>query len=199
MALTKGADRTLYAIASTASNDATNGTALDVSDVYNAGVRIRMGRGTGTAFTVAPTIRLQVTGKTSPTENDWATIAAYSPQLGTSVASQAVSGTVSAGATTFGVAASTNFAAGDCLFLHNTTIANSEFVRLKSISGTTITPIAALVNAQTGSTCRDQSEEYSMGFVDFTPYQKARLQVDGSGSGQAVVVEAALVGVVTGL
>lgn len=198
MALTKVTEVTLYAIASTSSNTLSVGSAVDVSTYYAASVRIRMGRATGTAFTVAPTFRVQVAYKTSPTANDWSTIANFSPQLGTSIASQAVSGTVNAGATTFGVAAATNFAAGDYLFLHNTTIGNSEWTRLVSISSTTITQSEALVNAQTGSTCRDQAEEYSMANVDLTSVQKMRLLVDGSGSGQAVIVEAGL-GAVSGL
>ncbi len=197
MALTKQTETAVLSIVSTASNSITIGSAVDVSTYYAAWLRIRMGRATGTAFTAAPTFRVQVTYKTSPTANDWVTVANFSPQLGTSLASQAVSGTVNAGATSFAVAAATNFAAGDYLFLHNTTIGNSEWTRLVSIASTTITQSEALVNAQTGSTCRDQAEEYSL-YLDLTTVQKIRLIVDGSGSGQAVIVEAGL-GAVSGL
>jgi hypothetical protein len=191
MALTKVTEVTLYAIASTASNSFSVGSAVDVSTYYEADVRVRMGRGTGTAFTAAPIIRLQKTYKTSPTANDWVDEAQFIPALGSSVASQAVSGTEAAGQTVVTLAAGTNFAAGDFVFFHNSTIANSEWSHVSSVSSADLTLIEAIVNAQTGATCRDQAEEWTY-VIDLLGVQKVRLLVDGSGTGQAVIVEAGM-------
>src|SRR5262245_34929326 len=178
MALTKVTEVTLYAIASTASNSASYGSAVDVSTYYGADVRIRMGRATSTAFTAAPIIRLEATFKTSPTANDWVSIAEFSPSLGSSIGSQAVSRTEAAGQTIVKLAATTNLAASDYGFFHNTTIGNSEWSRILSASGSDITIEEGLVFAQTGATCRDQAEQYHV-TVDLTAIQKLRLSVDG--------------------
>lgn len=192
MALSKVVETVLYAIASTASNAISVGAALSVATYYAADVRIRMGRGTGTAFTASPEIRVEATYKTSPAANDWITVASFAPALGTTLGSQAVSGTSNAGDGTLVLAAGTNFGANDFIFIHNTTIANSEFKHVTSISTATLTLQDNLVNAQTGSTARDQAEEYHLS-LDLTSIQQLRVVVNGSpGSGQAVVVEAAL-------
>jgi len=191
MALTKVTDQVLYAIASTASNTVDEGTALDVSTYYEGDIGIQMGRGTGTAFTAAPKILLQKTYKTSPTADDWVTEQTFVPAVGASIGSQAVSGTEAAGQTVVTLAAGTNFAAGDYVFFHNTTIANSEWSRVQSVSGADLTLAEGIVNAQTGSTCRDQSEEYSY-TMSLLSVQKLRIVVDGAGSGQAVIVRARL-------
>ena len=195
MALTKTTTwRTLYAIASTASNTVDEGSALDVSDLYDGLVHIQMGRGTGTAFTVAPKIMLQWTGvNNAPTADDWATEVTFQPALGASIGSQAVSGTEAAGQTVVTLAAGTNFAAGDYVFFHNTTIGNSEWCRVQSVSGADLTLSEAIVNAQTSSTCRDQAEEWSY-YMPLLGAQKLRIVVDGAGSGQAVIVRARLSG-----
>lgn len=179
------------------SNTATYGSAVDVSTYYGADVRIRMGRGTGTAFTTSPIARLQATYKTSPTANDWVTVAEFQPAVGASIGSQAVSGTEAIGQTVITLAAGTNFAAGDYVFFHNGTIGNSEWSRVLSVSGADITVEEAIVFAQTGATCRDQAEEYHL-LLDLTSIQKIRLVIDSYGSGQASIWESGL-GAVTAL
>jgi hypothetical protein len=198
VALTKVAEATLYAIASTASNAVSVGATVDVSTYNGVDVRIRVGRGTATAFTAAPEIRLEGTFKTSPTANDWVTLASFSPALGASIGSQAVSGTASAGATTVTLAAATNFGANDFVFFHNTSpLANSEWSRVVSIAGAVLTLQEGIVNTQTGATARDQSEEYHA-LIDATSLQGMRVVVNGStGTGQAVLV-AAWFGAVSG-
>jgi hypothetical protein len=189
MALTKVTNTPVYAIASTASNTVDEGSALDVSTYYGGKIRIHMGRGTGTAFTTAPQILLQWTAVASPTADDWGTEQIFIPGIGASIASQAVSGTEAAAQTVVTLAAGTSFAAGDYVFFHNTTIANSEWCRVQSVSGADLTLSEGLVNAQTGSTCRDQAEEWSYD-MDLVGVQKIRIVVNGAGSGQAVIVRA---------
>lgn len=196
--LTKVEQTTLYAIAETASNAVSVGSSVDVSTYYAIDVRIRMGRSTGTAFTTAPRFRIEGTyDSTSPTADQWVTLAEFQCAVGASIGSQAVSGTEAAGETVVTLAAGTNFAADDFVFFHNTTLANSEWKRVVSISAADLTLQDGLVNAQTGATCRDQSEEYHA-LIDVTAIQKVRLVVNGAGSGQAVIV-ASDFGAVSGL
>lgn len=175
----------------------TVGSAVDVSTYYAADVKIRMGRGTGTAFTTAPTFRIEKCYLASPTANDWISAAEFQCAVGATLASQAVSGTEAIGQTVVTLAAGTNFAANDYVFFHNTTIANSEWSRVVSVSSADLTLEEAIVFAQTGATCRDQAEQYNAQ-LDLTGVQKLRLVVSGSGSGQAVVCAAEL-GAVSGL
>jgi len=197
MALTKVTSVTLLGIVSVASNSFAVGSAIDVSTYYGADLRIRMGRGTGTAFTTSPIARVQATYLTSPTANDWVTVAEFQPAVGATIGSQAVSGTEAAGQTVVTLAAGTNFAAGDFVFFHNGTIGNSEWCRVNSVSGADLTLQEGLVFAQTGATCRDQAEEYHLS-LDLTSIQKIRLVVDANSSGQASIWESAL-GAVTAL
>lgn len=188
MSLVKVARANLLAIVSTASNSVTLGSADDVSAYYAADIRIRMGRGTSSAFTVGPKVRIEgsaVNG--SPTADQWAVLATFQMALGASIGSQAVSGTEAAGQTVVTLAAGTNFAAGDYVFFHNTTIGNSEWSRVVSIATNDITIEEGLVNAQTGATARDQAEQYHC-VVDLTGINRLRAVVDGSGSSQAVIV-----------
>jgi hypothetical protein len=190
MALTKAQQAVLYAIAQTASNVIDEGAVVDVSTFLQIDVRIRLGRATSSAFTVGPKVRLEGTyDSTSPDAGQWVTLAEFQAAIGASLASQAVSGTEAAGQTTITLAAGTNFAAGDYVFFHNGTLANSEWARVESVSGADIVISEGLVNAQTGATCRDQAEQYRA-VIDVSALQGVRLVVDGAGSGQAVIVAA---------
>lgn len=194
MALTKSGQQTLYAIASTASNAISVGATLDVNLYYGGMIRLRMGRATGTAFTTAPIFRIEASGviAASVAADQWVTIASFTPAIGVNLGSQAVSGTSNAGDGTLLLAGNTNFTADDFIFIHNTTIANSEWKHVTSISANTLTLQDNLVRAQTGSTARDQAEEYAA-FVDLTGINSLRVVVDGATqTGQAVIVEAVL-------
>lgn len=154
-----------------------------------------MGRGTSSAFTRGPKIRLEGTyDSTSPTAQQWVKLAEFQVALGVSIGSQAVSGTEAAGQTVVTLAAGTNFEAGDYIFFHNGTLANSEWSYVQSVSGADLTLAEAIVNAQTGATARDQAEQYRA-VIDCTGLQGVRLVVDGADSGQAVIVEAIYAGV----
>lgn len=188
MALTKVTETSLFAIASVASNSVSVGSAVDVSTWYAASIKARFGRGTATAFTRGPSIRIEGTYLTSPTADDWVTLAEFQMAIGVNIGSQAVSGTEAAGQTVVTLAAGTNFAAGDYVFFHNGTIGNSEWSRVVSVATADLTLEEGIVNAQTGATCRDQAEQY-IALVDLTSVQKIRVVVDGQGSGQAVIAE----------
>jgi hypothetical protein len=187
VALTKTDEQVVYAIAETAANVVSVGAALDVSTYYAGLLRIRMGRSTGTAFTVGPTVRVEGTPETgAETADQWAVLAQFQMAVGASIGSQAVSGTEAAGQTVVTLAAGTNFAAGDYVFFHNTTIGNSEWSRVVSVASADLTLEEGLVNAQTGATARDQAEQYICA-LDLTCINALRIVVSAPGSGQAVV------------
>ncbi len=190
MALTKTDETTVYAIALTASNSVSiSNPIIDVADKYAGHFRVRLGRGTGSAFTTPPIVRIEGSAETgTPTANQWAVLAQFQMSVGASLGSQAVSGTEAAGQTVVSLAAGTNFAAGDYVFFHNTTIGNSEWARVIAVSGADITLEEGLVNAQTGATVRDQAEQYQA-YLDLLGINKIRVVVDGNSSGQAVVCE----------
>ncbi len=200
MALTKVEQTTLLAITAVASATTTVGAAVTVATYYGVHVRIRMGRGTASAFTIGPKVRIEGTyDSTSPTAGQWTVLAQFQMALGANIASQALGGTEAIGQTTITLAAGTNFAAGDYVFFEHTTLANSEWARVVSVSGSDIVIEEGLLNEQTAaaSICRDQSEQYQA-LIDTTSLQAIRLVVDGAGSGQEVIC-AAEFGAVSGL
>jgi hypothetical protein len=198
VALTKTDETTLYAIASTASNTVSIGTALDVSTYYAGHLRIRMGRGTSAAFTTPPICRIEGTAETAAeTANQWTVLAQFQAAIGASIGSQAVSGTEAAGQTVVTLAAGTNFAGGDYVFFHNGTIGNSEWSRVRSVTSADLTLEEGIVNAQTGATARDQSEQYQCS-LDLTGINALRVVIDGRDTGQAVIYEV-MGGFVSGL
>ena len=185
MALTKTDETTVYAIASTASNTVSVGSALDVSTYYAGHLRIRMGRATSSAFTTAPICRIEGSAESGTANaNQWTVLAQFQPAVGASIGSQAVSGTEAAGQTVVTLAAGTNFASGDYVFFHNSTIGNSEWSRVVSIATADLTLEEGIVNAQTGATCRDQAEQYQCA-LDLTSINKLRVVIDGRATGQA--------------
>lgn len=197
MALTKVTETSLFALASVSSNTVSIGSAVDVSTYYGGWLKARMGRGTGTAFTTAPICRIEGTYLTSPTADDWFSITEFQPAVGTSIGSQAVSGTEAAGQTVVTLAAATNFAGGDYVFFQNGTIGNSEWCRVVSVASADLTLEEGLVNAQTSSTCRDQAEQFNA-LLDLTSIQKIRVVIDGRNTGQANIWEVTM-GAVSGL
>ena len=162
------------------------GSSLDVSGLLAALVTIQMVRGSGTAFTAGwPNVRIEVSAKTSGTDS-WVPIFEYQMAVGASLVNTTLNGAVSAGATTFVVTAATNIAAGDLLCLANSTYSVCEIVRVKSVSGTTITPEEPVTNAYSnGDTVRDQSEVASVQ-IDLSSVMRLRSIVDNAGSGQTM-------------
>lgn len=191
MALTKVTEVSLLALTNVSSNSFSVGSSVDVSTYYQGDVRIRMGRTSATGFTVAPHFRLQKTYKTSPGVYDWVTEVDFTPALGSSIGSQAITTGNSASAS-LTVGAVTNFAAGDFCFIQNTTLGNSEFVRVTTAASTTITLVENLLNSQSSTgTIRNQAEEFTW-VIDLLGVQKIRLLADASGAGQTVAVEAVI-------
>lgn len=165
-------------------------SAFDCSGKYAASCGIFIGRQTGTAFTAgSPNVRIEARVASS---DQWVPIYTYQPQVGSSIANTTQSSSVSAGATSFAVASATNIAAGDLLYLKDTTASNYELVRVKSIVSTTITPEeAVLKNHNSGGQVTDQAECVFPAF-DVTPYTAVRAVVDNVGSGQGIAARVTL-------
>lgn len=166
-------------------------SAFNCAAIWGAALAIRLGRRTGTAFTDGwPNIRVDASPFTSGSV--WLPIYTYRPAVGLNIANTTLNGVVSMGATTFVVNAATNIAIGDLLFLGDPTPSNYEIVRVKSLSGTTITPEEPVVNAHaTAALVTDQAE---MVFppLDLSTYVRLRVAVDNSNSGQAISIDVQL-------
>jgi hypothetical protein len=185
----KTANRSLFAWADIASAAVSIGTPLDVSTLFEMAVAIRFGRRTGSAFTAGwPNIRIEGSVKSSG-DNSWSPLFSYQPPIGASIVNTTLNGAVSAAASTFVVTSATNIAVGDLIFLGDTTASNYEVVRIKAVSGTTITPEDAIVNGHANAAIVTDQADIVGGIVNLGSYQRVRAVVDNSGSGQAISVE----------
>lgn len=186
---TKTQATSLVAWADIATANVTVGTAQDVSTKFGASFNIQIGRRSGTAFTAGwPNIRIEASGKSSGNDA-WIPLWTYQCQVGSSIANTTLNGAVSAGATSIVVAAATNIAAGDILYLDGDTDAGNELVRVKSVSGTTITLEEACTYAHaSGNAVTDQAESVFPA-LNLTPYGRVRAVVDNAGSGQTIACQ----------
>ena len=152
------------------------------------GLTIHLARQSGSAFTAGwPNIRVEASSKSSG-DDAWAPVASYQPAAGAALVNTTLSSAVSASATTVPVASATNIAAGDILFLGDSSSSNWELVRVKSVSGTTITLEEACTNSHTsGAAVYDQSEIYGL-TVDMLGFTRCRVVADNANSGQTTAV-----------
>lgn len=151
---------TLFALASTAASSVAISSALDVSTALGGMLYARFGRRAVTAAGAGANLRFEASHAASG-DNSWFPFAELASTFA-AVEGEAVTGTVVAGQNVVTVASTTNLAAGDLIYIDNTTIANSEWGRIKSIvANTSVTLEDNLVNAQTGSTLYDAAEIYA--------------------------------------
>jgi len=182
---------TLLSLQSVASNTVVISSTQDVSTKLAATIFIHFGRRTASALTTGMEFRIEGSAKSSG-DGYWFPLARVRT-LTAAAESEAVSGVVSSGTNVITVASTTNLAAGDIIFIDNGTIGNSEWGRIKSVVlNTSVTIEDNLVNAQTGATIYDQAEMWAIQ-VDLSAIGRLRLVADGSGTGQAVAVEALMV------
>ena len=189
--ITKTVGAALLSLQSIASNTVVISSAQDVSTKLSATVLIHFGRRATTALTEGMEFRVEASGK-STGDGHWFPLAVFKTATATAE-TEAVTGTVAAGATVITVASTTNLTVADMIYIDNTTIANSEWGYIKAVSAnTSVTIEDALVNAQTGSTLYDQAEVF-VAQLDLTAVTRLRLVANGDNTGQAVAVEAWLV------
>lgn len=191
--ITKTVQTQLAAPQTLSSNTVFISTAFDCSTKLAASIYIRFGRKATTALTEGVEFRVEVSGLGASTASHWNTIASYKTAIA-AAESEAVSGTVSSGTNVITVASTTNLARADIVVLVNSTIGNSEWGRVKSISSNvSITIEDNLVNAQTGSTIYDQAEIVPPIVVDLTAVKYLRVVADGSNTGQDTIFEIDLI------
>jgi hypothetical protein len=186
----KGSPVTLLAWTDVATANVNVGTAQDVSTKWAAAFSVRLARRSGTAFTAGwPNVRIEASAAAAGNDH-WTPIVPIQMAIGASIANTTLNGAVSAGATSFVVTAATNIAAADVLYLGHTTDSTKwELVRVKSVSGTTITPEEAVTYAHdTGAAVTDQAEVY-FPVVSLECYSRVRAVVDNAGGGQTVAAE----------
>lgn len=162
---------------------------IDVSSVIAAAMFIHFGRTATTALTVGAQFRIEGSSKSSG-DGHWYPLFIYTTDIATSE-SEAVTGTVNSGQAVITCASTTNLTAGDIIFIKNSTIGNSEWGRIASVStNTSVTIEDNLVNAQTGSTMYDQGQIFRVVDINCRALGRLRLVVDNTGTGQTVAVEA---------
>ena len=168
-------------------------SAFDCSSKWAGACDIRIGRRTGSAFTAgSPNIRIEASIQT--TNKDWTPIFIYQPIVGTNIANTTLNGAVTAGASTFVVTSATNIAVGDILFLGDASAANYELIRVKVVSGTTITPEDVLLfDHANAAIVTDQAEMALTPALDLSCYNRIRTVVDNLSSGQNISVQVTLV------
>jgi hypothetical protein len=172
-----------------ANGDVIVGSAFDVSTIYALAVQIRMGRLSSGNFNEGwPVVRIE--GSVTTGGNDhWAPIAMIQFNPGLLIANTTLNGAVSSGATSFNVNISTYIAVGDILFLGDTAPTNYELVRVKGISGTTITVEEPVTFSHAdGAIVTNQAEMYYPAF-DVSAYLRVRAVFNNAGSGRSVAIE----------
>jgi hypothetical protein len=195
MALTKNINMALLAWQDINSGNVTLGTEVNCSSFYAASFGIRIGRRSATAFTAGwPNIRIEASPEA--TGGSWIPIYVYQPSVGASIANTTLNGAVSANAANFVVASASNIAAGDILFLgdssFNTNTTTYELVRVKTVASTTITTEDPVVNAHpSGAIVTDQAEMYFPALSLLT-YSRLRAVLDDDGSGQPMAAQVSL-------
>lgn len=154
------------------------------------GLSIYLGRQSATALTAGwPNVRVEVSPKSSGNDA-WVPLIGYQMAAGASIAGTTLSSAVTAGATTVVVASPTNIASGDILFLGDSSSANWELVRVRSVSGSTITlEEACTYNHASGASVFDQCEEWTT-YIDMSGFTRCRVVVDNGNSGQTVAIQA---------
>lgn len=163
------------------------GSAQDVSTKFEATFFVKLGRDSSTAFTAGwPNVRIEGSGKSSA-DDWWVPLAQFQMAVGASIASTTLNGAISAGATTCVVTSATNIAVGDVLYLgHTSDSTKYELVRVKTISGTTVTFEEACTYAHdNGAKVTDQAEMYVAG-INLMSVGRVRVVVDNASGGQTV-------------
>jgi hypothetical protein len=180
---------TLLTMQSVASGVAVVSAVKDVTTYTRMEVAVRFGRAAAAALTVGVGFNVEYSTHASD-DRGWAPYFAQNV-LSEIVAAEAeaVSGTVSAAATTIGLASTTNLSVGELISIVNATAGNSEIRRILTLTANTQVTVDAVVNAQTGSTVYDQAQIIPLR-LNLDGIARIRFLVDAVGVGQTTVVEA---------
>lgn len=179
---------TVLALQQVAASTVVTSPAVDVTSKFGAFLAIHFGRRAAAAAGAGVNIRVEASPESA---NDGIWVPLYTVTTGFGACeSEVATGTNNAGQKVITVASTTNLAAGDIVFVDNTTPANSEWGRIKStVLNTSVTLEDNLVNAQNNpaATLYDNAEMFPCQ-LDLTPYLRLRVVVDGSLYTQAFAI-----------
>lgn len=166
---------------------------VDCTAKWSASFGARIGRQAATAFAANwPNVRVEASYAASGNDH-WIPLAVLQPPVGTSVAKTTLSGAVSAGATTLGLTSATGFAQGDLIWVGDTSAANYEVVRCKSISGTTVTFEEACTFAHASAAVVSNQAYVAAPALDLSAYARVRVVVDNAGGGITIAAEVTMI------
>jgi len=182
----------LLGVQSLAANSVVKSTAQDVSTKLAATIFIHFAVvDPAGALSSGVEFRIEASAKSSGNDQ-WFPLTKFKT-FTAPPATEAVSGTVTAGTTLVTVADTTNLDIGDIVFFKNSSVSNSEWGRIRSIAtNASITLIDSLTYAQTGSTIFDLSEMFTAQ-IDLTAIGRIRLVADASNTSRETYVEAYMV------
>jgi len=195
--LVKTAAQALLAHTALATATQAVGSAVDVSTkVGPATVMVKMGRSVATALGAAVSFRIEGSAKTSGTD-EWVPIYEWASSTAAVNASTVNDASFNAADTSFTITSATGITGGDLLYFRETgTPANSEWERVGSVSGTTITLEEAITRNHTnGIAVTDGAEMWSIP-IDIAGQVRIRLVANANNvtaSGQTVDIIAWLI------
>lgn len=182
----------VLALQSVASGAVLISSAQELSTKIAATLFIHFGRRAATALTVGAQIRIEASSKSSG-DGHWYPLFVFTTDTA-AAADEAVSGTCSAGQAVIGMAATAGFVVGSIIYIDNSTIANSEWGRVKAVSANaSVTIEDNLLFAQTGSTVYGQAQIFRAVDINCRAIGRLRVVVDNTGTGQAIAVEAHMI------
>jgi hypothetical protein len=188
---TKTIQTALLTLQSLSSNSVVASSVLDVSTKLSASVYLHFGRRAATALTTGLTYRVEGSAHATA-HGHWFPLAQFITNVA-AVGDEAVSGTCAAGQAVIAMASTTGFTVGDIVYIDNGTIANSEWGRIKTVTtNTSITLEDNLVNAQTGATVYAGAQIFTAA-LDLSGVKRLRVVANGSGTGQAVALQAQII------
>lgn len=189
--INKTAGTSVLSLQSVAASTVLISSAQDVSTKLAASLMIFFGRRATTAAGAGVNIRVEASGESSG-DKSWVALYTFTTNFAT-CENEALTSTVSSGQAVLTMANTTNITVGDYLYIDNTTIANSEWGRVKAVSSNTSATIEDnLANAQTSSTIYDSAEQFICQ-LDLTAISRIRIVVDGASYTQAFAIKVLMV------
>ncbi len=166
---------------------------VDCSSIWAASFGVRIGRQSATAFTAGwPNIRFEASYLSSGNAA-WIPLFTLQPPIGATVGKTTLNGAVSAGASTLTLTSATNFVQGDIIYVGDSSTANYEIVRCKSIASTTVTFEEVCTYAHTNSAIVSNQAFLACPSADLTSYKRVRCVADNANGGITISIEVALI------
>lgn len=188
--ITKTVGTSVISLQSVAASTVLVSSTVSTANKLAATFFVHFGRRSATAAGAGVNIRIEASSKSSG-DGHWYPIVILTTNFAACEA-EAATGTNSSGQNVITCASTTNLTAGDIVFIDNSTIGNSEWKRIKSISASTsVTFEDNLVNAQNSgsATMYDSAEIYPPITIDLTAISRIRVVADGSSFTQAFAIE----------